>query len=92
MENAWNVNYTQYGYSEIGLEHLTRVQDANFFYVAGGGHDPFVTSRYTDNPVWKSLKFVEEGRVYPLGGDTWLYGGPISAEILVDKVVEAVTK
>jgi ferric hydroxamate transport system substrate-binding protein len=92
MENAWNVSYTQYGYSEIGLEHLTRAQDANFFYVAGGGHDPFTTWLYTDNPVWNSLKFVAEGRVYPLGGDTWLYGGPISAEILVGKVVEAVTR
>lgn len=92
MENAWNVNYTQYGYSEIGLEHLTTIQDANFFYIAGGGHDPFMTSLYMDNPVWMNLKFVEEGRIYPLGGDTWLYGGPISAEILADKVVEAVTK
>lgn len=90
MENAWNVDHTQYGYSEIGLEHLTTVQDANFFYVAGGGHDPFVTALYRDNPVWNNLKFVQEGRVYPIGGDTWLYGGPISAEILADKVVAAV--
>jgi ABC-type Fe3+-hydroxamate transport system substrate-binding protein len=91
MENAWNVNFTQYGYSEIGLEHLVPVQDANFFYVAGGGHDPFETTLYTGNPVWNNLKFVQEGRVYPLGGDTWLYGGPISAEILANKVVKAVT-
>lgn len=91
MENAWLVQYEQYGYSVIGLEDLTTVQDANFIYVAGGGHDPFVTEMYTENPVWQKIAFVQEGRVYPIGGDTWLYGGPISAEILVDKVAKAVT-
>jgi iron complex transport system substrate-binding protein len=91
MENAWPVQYEQYGYSAIGLEDLTTVQDANFFYVAGGGHDPFVTELYAGNPVWKNMKFVQEGRVYPIGGETWLYGSPISAEILADKVAMAVT-
>ncbi|MNW69967.1 hypothetical protein D3C74_491200 [compost metagenome] len=45
-----------------------------------------------DNAVWKGLKFVKEGRTYPLGGDMWLFGGPESAELLANKIVELLAK
>jgi ABC-type Fe3+-hydroxamate transport system substrate-binding protein len=32
---------------------------------------------------------VKAGRAYALGGDTWLFGGPLSAEALVNIVVKA---
>ncbi|MBI1296879.1 ABC transporter substrate-binding protein [bacterium] len=34
------------------------------------------------------MAFVEEGRAYPLGGDTWLFGGPLSAEVLVQTILD----
>jgi iron complex transport system substrate-binding protein len=89
MQNAWGIEYEQYGFSDAGLEALTTVDDANFFYIAQENDNIFETI-YKDNPVWKNLQFVKEGRVYPLGGDTWTFGGPISAEVLADKVVDAV--
>lgn len=90
LENAWDVEYAQYAYSNVGLEDLAKVEDANFFYIAQNDDDIFQTT-YKDNPVWKNLNFVQEGRVYPIGGDTWVAGGPISAELIAGKVVAAVT-
>jgi len=91
MENAWPVEYGQWGYSDAGLEDLTTVQDATFFYIALDDDNPFETT-YKNNPVWTNLNSVKEGRVYPIGGDTWTYGGPISAELIAEKVAEAVTQ
>jgi len=89
LENAWDVDYAQYAYSDVGLENLAKVEDANFFYIAQNDDDIFKTT-YKDNPVWKNLRFVQEGRVYPIGGDTWVAGGPISAELIAEKIVAAV--
>lgn len=89
MENAWPVKYGQWGYSDGGLEDLTTIQDATFFYIAIDEDNPFETT-YKDNPVWTNLASVKEGRVYPIGGDTWTYGGPISAELIAEKVAAAV--
>ena len=45
-----------------------------------------------DNSVWNGLNFVKEKRTYQLGSTTWTFGGPISSKVLVDGVVEAITK
>jgi ABC-type Fe3+-hydroxamate transport system substrate-binding protein len=89
MENAWEVEYEQYGFSNIGLENLVALEDANFFYISGSVGDDVFAVTYKDNPVWRALNFVEEGRVYPLGEGTCIYCGPISAELLAEKVADA---
>jgi ferric hydroxamate transport system substrate-binding protein len=91
LENAWEGGFQQYGFSTVGLEALESVQHANFFYVAQADDNPF-ENQWKDNPAWQGLEFVQEGRVYPLGGDTWLFGGPLSAEVVVDKVVETLAQ
>jgi iron complex transport system substrate-binding protein len=87
FENAWDVKYELYGFSEVGLEALADVDHANFFYVVQDDDNVFANE--WDNPVWQNLQFAKEGRTYALGGDTWLFGGPISAEIFAEKVTEA---
>lgn len=91
MENAWPVQYGQWGYSDAGLEDLTTVQHANFFYIALEEDNPFETT-YRGNPVWENLAAVKAGRVYSIGGDTWTYGGPISTELIVEKVAAAINR
>lgn len=90
MENAWPVEHGQWGYSDGGLEDLTTIQDATFFYIAQDDDNLFETT-FKENPVWTNLNSVQEGRVYPIGGDTWTYGGPTSAELIVEKVTEAIS-
>jgi ferric hydroxamate transport system substrate-binding protein len=88
LENDWEGEFDPFGFNTVGIEALTEVDDAYFFYVAQDDDNPFEDT-WADNPVWTDLDFVEDGKVYPLGGDTWLFGGPLSAELIVDKVVAA---
>lgn len=91
LTNAWDGEFNQYGFNTVGLEALTTVEQANFFYVVQEDDNPFA-EQWADNPVWQNLAFVQEERTYPLGGDTWLFGGPLSAELIADKVVEAMAE
>lgn len=79
------------GFETVSVEALPQVQDANFFYVVQDDDNVF-EKQLKDNAVWKGLKFVKEGRTYPLGGDMWLFGGPESAELLANKIVELLAK
>lgn len=90
LQNAWDVEYELYGFTETGIEPLAGVQNANFFYIVQDNDNPFANQLNT--PVWRNLEFVKQERTYPLGSDTWLFGGPISAEVLVDKVVDALVE
>lgn len=87
LDNAWDVQYELYGFSTVGLESLVDVDHASFFYVVQDDDNVFAGE--WDNPVWQNLEFVKEGRTYALGGDTWVFGGPISAEIFAEKVAGA---
>jgi ferric hydroxamate transport system substrate-binding protein len=91
MENAWDVEYERYGFSTIALEDLTAVQNATLFYIAGAEGDNVFETTYKSNPLWNDLRFVKEGRVYPIGADTWTFGGPISVELMAERVLAAVT-
>lgn len=87
LENAWTGGFETYGFSTVGLEALEPVDDATFLYVAQPDDDP-VTTTWSDDPVWGNLTFVQEDRVHALGGDVWLFGGPLSATYLVEVIVE----
>src|SRR5829696_2646458 len=77
----------QYGFSTVSMEALPRISaDTHFFYVVQSNDDAFQTSAV--KPLWDNLPFVKAGRPHALGGDTWLFGGPLSAEVLVDIVVK----
>ena len=87
LENAWtDAAFQQYGFSTVSVETLPELGSLNFFYVVQADNDVF--AREAIVPVWQSLAFVEEGRAYPLGGDTWLFGGPLSAEVLVQTILD----
>ena len=92
LTNAYQADKLEaYGFSNATVESLPALQEANFFYVVQDSDNVF-ENQLKDNKVWNSLDFVREGRLYPLGGDMWLFGGPISAKIFADKVVELLTR
>ena len=74
-----------YGSSTYNVEGLTKYEDANYLYIVQD-NDNIYEKQLKDNAVWKNLNFVKEERLYDLGGDTWLYGGPLSAETLLNKI------
>ncbi len=90
LENAWESDFAQYGFAEVGTEALTEVGDVYFFYVMQ--HDDGLNTSGSFQKLWESLPFVQSGKAHAIGGDTWLFGGPLSAEVLIDRVVAAVTE
>lgn len=86
LENAWPSEYAQYGFDTVEVEALAPVENADaFFYVVQANDDVFA-AQLANNPIWQNLGFVKEARTYPLGGDTWLFGGPLSAARLASQI------
>ncbi|MFB4212830.1 ABC transporter substrate-binding protein [Shouchella sp. JSM 1781072] len=88
LENVYDTGtFEPYGFSTVGVEEFTKVEDANLLHIVQGDDNVF-ENQLQDNSVWNDLTFTKEGRVYALGGDTWPYGGPLSAEKLVHRTLE----
>ncbi|QUH24499.1 ABC transporter substrate-binding protein [Serpentinicella alkaliphila] len=75
-----------YGFSTVNVEALTIYEEANYLYVVQD-NDNIYENQLKDNKVWNGLEFVKENRTFPLGGDAWLFGGPLSAKVVVDRIV-----
>ena len=76
----------------VGLEGLSTLDgpDVHFMYMPSGDDDA-IADQWTDNPVWNNLSFVKEGRVYNLGPNLYMYGGPQKDAEFADEVVEVLT-
>jgi len=85
LENAWKGRFSQFGFNRIGIESLTQLEDVNFIYIPPNENQQ-IEKEITTHPIWKKLPFVKNKQVYRLAGDTWLYGGIVSAELLVKQV------
>lgn len=86
LTNAWEAGFQQYGFTTVGFEALTQIGGAHFFYVVQEEDDVFAAAE--GNELWESLEFVQEGRTYSLGSGTWLFGGPLSAQLVARTVAE----
>jgi iron complex transport system substrate-binding protein len=89
LTNAWQGAVDPFGFNTVWIESLPPVEDANLFYIAEE-NNPYY-QQLKQNQIWKNLEFVKENRLYSIGSDTWIFGGPLSAEVFVDKVVQALT-
>jgi iron complex transport system substrate-binding protein len=87
LENGWTEAAQPYGFSTVSVEALPELGDLNFFYVVQDDDNVFTTDAVS--PLWENLEFVKNNHAYPLGGDTWLFGGPYSINLLVDIVMNA---
>ncbi len=76
-----------FGSSTFNVEGLVKYEDANYLYTVPD-EDNIYENQLNGNPVWENLAFVKEGRTYDLGSDTWLYGGPLSAETLMNQITD----
>lgn len=91
LKNVYKGKFDAFGFNTVGVEAFTSLQGANFFYVVQNDDNVF-TNQLKDNPVWKGLAFVRENRTYALGADRWLFGGPVSAQRVADKVASLLAK
>lgn len=94
LTNAWTGEADPaYGLGQTDIEGMTTIGDAHLFYT--GTVDPdsesFVDAA-ADNPAWASIPAVEEERVTAFPGGIWTFGGPRSAEQIIDAYVAAITQ
>lgn len=87
LENIWKGQFDRFGFNTVGIEAFPKIEQANFLYIAPDNNTHF--KQLQNHPVWKGLKFVQENRFYSIGADTWVFGGPKSAQVLVEKVTTA---
>jgi iron complex transport system substrate-binding protein len=94
LTNAWTGEVDPaYGLGQTDIEGMTTIGDASLFYT--GTVDPdsesFVDAA-AENPAWASIPAVAEDRIAPFPGGIWTFGGPRSAEQLIDAYVAAITQ
>ncbi|ADD29172.1 ABC transporter substrate-binding protein [Meiothermus ruber] len=90
LKNAWSDRPQLYGYSTLGLEGLASIRADNFFYIVQDDDNVFLNPSV--EPLWKNLEPVKNNRAYRLSGQTWTFGGPLSAETLVNAVITAMLR
>jgi iron complex transport system substrate-binding protein len=87
LENGWEDAPQPYGFSTVSVEALPELGDLHFFYVVQDDDNVFASEAVA--PLWANLEFVKNTHAYPLGGDTWLFGGPLSVNLLVEIILDA---
>jgi iron complex transport system substrate-binding protein len=90
LTNAWQGAVDAFGFNTVWIESLPPVENANFFYISEE-NNPYY-QQLIQNPIWKNLEFVKENRFYSIGSNTWIFGGPLSAEVFVNKVVQVLSR
>ncbi|MFD1040057.1 ABC transporter substrate-binding protein [Virgibacillus byunsanensis] len=94
FDNAYESDKVEtYGYSEVTVEALQNFQEENlqFLYIVQE-EDNIFEDQLKGNPVWENLSFVQDGNTHQLPGDTWTFGGVLSAEVLTEQLVDAMIK
>ena len=91
LENAYDGPAQDWGITQVGLEGMRQVGDADWLLtMARPGDDPF-TGPWAENPAWRRLPVVERDRVRAIGADTWTWGGPLSAALAAQRFAAALT-
>jgi len=85
LSNDWDDTPGQYGFSTVGIEGFAEIDDTLFFYIAQEESRDF----FYESAIWNTLPFVQNENAYWLGGQAWLFGGPLSAITLVDTTLES---
>lgn len=92
MTNAWTGKVdAAYGLGSTDIEGMTTVGDAALFHTSTVDESGDVMAELAKNDVWASLPAVEDGRVYPFPPGVWTFGGPRSAQQVIDAYVAALS-
>jgi ABC-type Fe3+-hydroxamate transport system substrate-binding protein len=93
LTNAWEGEVDPaYGLGQTDIEGMSEVGDATFF--STGTMDPAgdVNAELAKNRVWAQIPAVDEGRSHAFPEGIWTFGGPRSAEQVLDAYVDLLTR
>ncbi|MEK3886419.1 ABC transporter substrate-binding protein [Bacillus sp. FSL K6-3431] len=77
----------EWGFIEANIEGVSKYQDSLFIH-AVQKDDPLFEN-VKNNKAWNDFTFVKENHIYDIGGDTWTFGGVLSANTLVNNLLKA---
>ncbi|MBM7515970.1 ABC transporter substrate-binding protein [Nocardioides nitrophenolicus] len=93
LENAWTGEVDEaYGLGQTDVEGMSELGDATFFHTGTVDPDGDINAALAENPVWQKIPAVAEGRSFAFPAGIWTFGGPRSAEQIVDAYVDLLTK
>ncbi|QAY70223.1 iron-siderophore ABC transporter substrate-binding protein [Xylanimonas protaetiae] len=88
LTNAWTGEVDPaYGLGQSDIEGMTAVGDATLLYTGTKDADGDWTAELLKNPVWAGLPAVADARSHAFPEHLWTFGGPRSAEKIVDAYV-----
>ncbi|MDM9379748.1 iron-siderophore ABC transporter substrate-binding protein [Chlorogloeopsis sp. ULAP01] len=74
-----------YGYTEFSLEEINQADGDVLFVASFTDDDQKVVENLQRNPLWQTLKAVQQKQVYFVSGVTWIWGSDmIGAEAVID--------
>ncbi|MGN7979348.1 ABC transporter substrate-binding protein [Microbacterium sp. 22195] len=94
LENAWTGEVDPaYGLGQTDIEGMTTIGDAMLLHTGTADPDSesFIDAA-AKNPAWASIPAVKDGRIHAFPAGIWTFGGPRSAEQIVDAYVAVITK
>ena len=92
LTNAWTGEVDPaYGLGQTDIEGMTAVGDATFFYTGTEDPDSDVMGELAKNEIWKALPAVVEGNAHAFPPGIWTFGGPRSAQQVLDAYVAQLT-
>ncbi|GAA4703951.1 iron complex transport system substrate-binding protein [Promicromonospora umidemergens] len=93
LTNAWTGEVDPaYGLGQSDIEGMTEVGDATFLRSGTKDPDGDWTAELARNDVWANLPAVAEDRSHAFPERIWMFGGPRSAEKVVDAYVDIFAK
>ncbi|MCD4533978.1 iron-siderophore ABC transporter substrate-binding protein [Nocardioides sp. cx-169] len=89
LTNAWTGEVDPaYGLGSTDVEGIAQVGDVHLFYT--GTESGTWLDKLSGNPVWEAAPFVTNDRFTPFPEGIWTFGGPRSAQQVVDAFVAGV--
>ena len=93
LENAWTGKVDPaYGLGQTDIEGMSELGDATFFYTGTVDPEGDVNAALAENAVWQKIPAVAEGRAHAFPAGVWTFGGPRTAEQVIDAYVDLLTK
>lgn len=91
LTNAWTGEVDPaYGLGQTDIEGMTAVGDATLFYTGTEDSNSDILPELETNAIWASLPSNVDGRSSAFPTGIWTFGGPRSAEQIIDAYVELV--
>ncbi|MBE7384258.1 MAG: iron-siderophore ABC transporter substrate-binding protein [Leptolyngbya sp. SIO1E4] len=81
---AQNID-VEHGHIELSLEEIDKVDGDVLFVASFNDADQEAVEKLKRNPLWQTLKAVQQNQVYFVDGVTWVWGSDmIGAEAVID--------